>query len=112
MRQSRARSKKMRGGGTCSSYGMVPSEIPGRMVPQALGKCDDNGQVGGRRSNKNSVRNNRKSRKANSVKKSKGKRKLSQKKIDLVIDQLCKNMKRKCTPKYKKLLKQIVVKNL
>jgi hypothetical protein len=110
MRLSRARSKKMRGGGTCSSYSMVPSDIPGRMVPQSLGKCNETGQFGGKRSNKKSVRNNRKNRKANSVKKSKGK--LSQKKIDLVIDQLCKNMKRKCTPKYKQLLKQIVVKNL
>ena len=38
--------------------------------------------------------------------------KMSKKKLDRVIDALCSRMKRRCTPRYKKLLKKIVMKNI
>lgn len=39
--------------------------------------------------------------------------KLSKKqRVDLVIDKVCKQMKKRCTPKFKKLLRKIVIKNL
>lgn len=40
------------------------------------------------------------------------KQKMSKKKLDRVIDALCSRMKRRCTPRYKKLLKKIVMKNI
>ena len=34
------------------------------------------------------------------------------KKVDLIIETICKSMKSKCTPKYKKILRKLVVKNM
>ena len=39
-------------------------------------------------------------------------KKIDEKKLNLIIDKLCASIKRKCTPKYRKLLKKIVVNNL
>ena len=42
----------------------------------------------------------------------KRKKAMKTKKIDLIIENICKNMKSKCTPKYRKLLRKLVVKNM
>jgi len=34
------------------------------------------------------------------------------KKVDLIIETICKSMKSKCTPKYKQILRKLVVKNM
>ena len=45
--------------------------------------------------------------------KKKTKRNVSKtKKVELIIDSICKSMKSKCTPKYKKILRKLVVKNM
>ena len=38
--------------------------------------------------------------------------KVDEKKVDEIINVLCKSIKRKCTPKYRGLLKKIVIKNM
>jgi hypothetical protein len=38
--------------------------------------------------------------------------KVNDKKLNLIIRKLCSSMKKKCTPKYRKLLKKIVVNNM
>ena len=40
------------------------------------------------------------------------KNKTKTKKVDLIIETICKSMKSKCTPKYKKILRKLVVKNM
>jgi hypothetical protein len=40
------------------------------------------------------------------------KRRVDNKKVELIINQLCKSMKKKCTPKFKTILKKIVIKNM
>ena len=42
----------------------------------------------------------------------KNKTKTKKKKVDLIIETICKSMKSKCTPKYKKILRKLVVKNM
>tara|TARA_B110000027_G_C16028546_1_gene259692 strand:+ start:345 stop:704 length:360 start_codon:yes stop_codon:yes gene_type:complete len=45
--------------------------------------------------------------------KKKTKRNVSKtKKVELIIESICKSMKSKCTPKYKKILRKLVVKNM
>ena len=51
-------------------------------------------------------------KKKNQKKRAKQTKKIDQKKLNLIIDKLCASIKHKCTPKYRKLLKKIVVNNL
>ena len=37
---------------------------------------------------------------------------VTKKNVDVIIENICKSMKRKCTPKYKKILRKLVVKNM
>ena len=88
--------------------------ITGVAVMAPIGKnCQRGGKVKKRKTrskkrkasdklNKNKNRNS----KRNSSKK------ISQKRLNLVIDKLCSKMKRRCTPKYKSLLKKIVMNHL
>lgn len=128
---SKKRSRKaMSGGGSCTSYSMQPSDIPGVMVPQSRETCNAKGQYGGSKKKKVNSNNNNNNNKNKLTKKLKNeikngikkkvksevkkgiKKKLSKKKVEFIIDRLCKNMKKKCTPKYRKLLKEIVIKNM
>ena len=65
-----------------------------------------------RRTKPNLAKNNNKN-KNNSKNNSLNMSKLSKKqRIDLVIDKVCKQMKKRCTPKFKKILRKLVIKNL
>ena len=46
------------------------------------------------------------------VKSKKVKRVVDDKKVEAIIEKLCESIKRKCTPKYKKILKELVVKHM
>ena len=90
--------------------------ITGESIMAPVGKgCQRGGKIQKKKrsrklNNKNNSNKPRKSSKYN--KKRSGKKKISKKKLDMVIDKLCSKMKRRCTPKYKSLLKKIVMKHL
>lgn len=100
------KSKKLRGGG-CGNMTIIGELAPG--IPQYGVHHDATcNQAGGAKNKSKKSRSKRP--KAKSQKKKKAK--IDDKKLDLIINNLCKSIKRKCTPKYKKLLKKIVIKNM
>ena len=78
--------------------------ITGMAHMASVGK---NCQKGGRIKKRKSKKKNNKS----NIKKTRNSR-ISKKKLDREINVLCSKMNKKCTPKYKSLLKKIVLKNL
>ena len=99
-RKSKSKSQK---GGECGNLTIVGEISPG--IPM-YGKHESAGcsQRGGKISRKATRSKKRVNKKRTS--------KLDNKQVDKIINTLCKSIKRKCTPKYKKLLKQIVIKNM
>jgi len=95
------KSKQKQKGGGCTSYAIIGEIAPG--IPK-YGPFKYDCQGGGAK------------KRARSVKRKRGKRgskkKVDEKKVGIIIEKLCKSMKRRCTPKYKKLLKEIVIKNM
>jgi len=92
--------KNKRGGGGCSTgYRWDFSNQVTNGTPSLIKV--ENCQSGGKRSKKRA-----------SVKRTKRGKKLDEKKVEIIINKLCKSLKRKCTPKYKQLLKKIVVNNM
>ena len=89
--------------------------ITGESILAPVGKgCQRGGKVRRKKRSRkmNSNKNNTYRKSTKSHKKKSGKKKISKKKLDMVIDKLCSKMKRRCTPKYKSLLKKIVMKHL
>ena len=98
--KSRSKSLKNKRGGGCSTGYRWDYDNPIANGTPSLIKVE-NCQSGGKRSKKRS-----------SVKRTKRNRKIDEKKVEIIINKLCKSLKRKCTPKYKQLLKKIVVNNM
>lgn len=89
--------------------------ITGESILAPVGKgCQRGGKIRRKkRSQKtNTYKNNKPRKSSKNNKKRLGKKKISKKKLDMVIDKLCSKMKRRCTPKYKSLLKKIVMQHL
>ena len=101
------RKSKSQKGGECGNLTIVGEISPG--IPM-YGKHESAGcsQRGGKVSRK-ATRSKKRVNKKQSRKRAP---KLDNKQVDKIINTLCKSIKRKCTPKYKKLLKQIVMKNM
>ena len=76
--------------------------------------CQKGGGYKKKPSKKNSSIKKRKKKQKRTLKRVPSKRKkvMKTKKVDLIIETICKNMKSKCTPKYKKILRKLVVKNM
>ena len=90
--------------GSCSLTFAGRDPITGQADIRCLG--------GGGRKRRRSIKHNITKRKTTRRKPKSRKPKMSKKKLDRVIDALCSRMKRRCTPRYKKLLKKIVMKNI
>lgn len=95
----KSRSLKNKRGGGCSTGYRWDYANPVANGTPSLVKVE-NCQNGGKRS------------KRASVKRTKRVKKIDEKKVEIIINKLCKSLKRKCTPKYKRLLKKIVVNNM
>lgn len=104
-RKSKSKSQK---GGECGNLTIVGEISPGIPI---YGKHESAGcsQRGGKVYRK-ITRSKKRAKKQNQSRKRGSK--LDNKQVDKIINTLCKSIKRKCTPKYKKLLKQIVIKNM
>lgn len=102
------KSKKSQKGGNCGNYTITGEISPGIPIYGSFESRSCN-QRGGSKVRKQ-LRSNKKGKSRNQSKKRKSK--IDDKKIDIIINSLCKSIKRKCTPKYKKLLKTIVVNNM
>lgn len=94
--------KNKKGGAKCMSrgYSIVPAPGLGPGFVDRVPFCDQNG---GKKTKR--VRSKRKTSRKRT-------KKIDEKKLNLIIDKLCASIKRKCTPKYRKLLKKIVINNL
>jgi hypothetical protein len=97
--------KNKRGGAMCrpSGYTFSPAHELGPGQAGRIPFYPFCSQSGGKKTKRAS------SKKRRSRKRTK---KIDEKKLNLIIDKLCASIKRKCTPKYRKLLKKIVVNNL
>ena len=85
--------------------------ITGESIMAPVGKnCQRGGKAKRKKRSRKMKQNNSKNNSKNS--KRSGKKKISKKRLDMVIDKLCSKMKRRCTPKYKSLLKKIVMTHL
>ena len=103
--KSQRKIKSSQKGGECGNYTIVGEISPG--VP-IYGRHE--GKNCSQRGGKVKVsRSKKRGRKQQSIKRVK---KLDNKKVEQIINTLCKSIKRKCTPKYRKLLKEIVIKNM
>jgi hypothetical protein len=99
MNKSKRSKKNKRGGGGCSTgFRFDYSDNVTNGTPSLVKY--DTCQNGGKRS---------KGKKRRVLK---SKKKIDKKKVDLIINKLCASLKKKCTPKYKRILKKIVVNNL
>jgi hypothetical protein len=106
--KSQRKSKSNQKGGECGNFTIIGEIAPG--IPEyglhQGANCNQNGGA-----KKKSIRSKNTSRKGKmSVKKRLSK--VDEKKVDEIINVLCKSIKRKCTPKYRGLLKKIVIKNM
>ena len=107
--KSQRKSKSKQRGGECGNYTIIGEIAPG--IPEYglfQGKnCNQNGGA----KKKKSMRSKNTGRKGKMSVKKRG-TKIDDKKVDEIINVLCKSIKRKCTPKYRGLLKKIVIKNM
>ena len=104
--QRKSKSKSSQKGGECGNFTIVGELSPGIPIygRHEGANCS---QMGGRaKARAKAMRSKKRGRKPKQTKK------IDNKKVDKIIETLCKSIKRKCTPKYKKLLKKIVVKNM
>jgi hypothetical protein len=94
-----------RGGGCSTGYRMNFGDILGDKFP-SLEKYETC-QSGGKKYRSRSI-----NRKRLNKPKARKTKKIDKKKLDTIINKLCASLKRKCTPKYKRLLKKIVINNM
>jgi hypothetical protein len=102
--KSQRKLKSSQKGGECGNYTIVGELSPGVPI-YGLHEGKNCSQRGGRVKASRSKKRGRKQ----SIKRV---TKLDNKKVEQIINTLCKSIKRKCTPKYRKLLKEIVIKNM
>ena len=105
--KSQRKIKSSQKGGECGNYTIVGELSPGIPI-YGLHEGKNCAQRGGKVTRK-ATRSKKRVNKKQSRKRAP---KLDNKQVDKIINTLCKSIKRKCTPKYKKLLKQIVMKNM
>lgn len=105
--QRKSKTKSQQKGGECGNYTIVGELSPGIPI---YGKHE--GRNCSQRGGKGKVKVSRSKKRVRKQTSRKIGKKIDNKKIDKIIETLCKSIKRKCTPKYKKLLKKIVIKNL
>jgi len=87
--------------------------ITGMSFMAPVGKnCQRGGKAKRKKRSRKMKTNNSKNNKNSNKNNRSGKKKISKKRLDTIIDKLCSKMKRRCTPKYKSLLKNIVMKHL
>ena len=105
--KTQRRTKTSQKGGECGNFTITGEIAPGIPIYSLYEGANCN-QIGGYK--KKRMRS-KKGGKHVKGKKSQ-KKKVDEKKVDEIINRLCKSIKRKCTPKYKKLLKKIVIRNI
>ena len=108
--KTQRRTKSSQKGGECGNLTITGELAPGIPIYGLFEGANCN-QNGGYKKKQSRSKKAGKAKKVVKGKKSQ-KKKVDEKKVDQIIDRLCKSIKRKCTPKYKKLLKKIVIKNM